>query len=249
LNDPARAPWCFGRAFDLERVEQELARLDRRPTNLFECSEDEARLAHYYSEAVIAREPQGPPQPDGPFECAREMVARLTFSDPRIVLAHYDPRTPLLGRSLLLELRALGLRFLCGVRVTSVQDEQKATRSRFAFRYDTLLGHIECGSEWFVLTKHHPSGDVVFRIEARWRPGDFPNWWSRVGFRVVGRRYQRAWHRLAYLRLRRLLRSGPLPPLPPPGRILHEGIPMPVGTVHAVSGTAPLPDIAVERAD
>jgi hypothetical protein len=38
---------------------------------------------------------------------------------------------------------------------------------------------------------------VRFRIHAARKRGPLPNWWSRVGFRLLARRYQRAWHQLA----------------------------------------------------
>ena len=74
----------------------------------------------------------------------------------------------------------------------------------FGYRYDTLEGHIEMGSEWFLLTKNTESGEIGFRIEAAWLPGQFPNWWSRVGFRFLGPRYQRRWHHAAHWRLFRI---------------------------------------------
>jgi hypothetical protein len=73
-----------------------------------------------------------------------------------------------------------------------------------------------------LLTKDHESGDVRFHIEAVWREGQFPNAWSELGFKWVGRHYQRAWHRGAYERLRAMLGSRPLPPLPARG-LVHEG--------------------------
>jgi uncharacterized membrane protein len=72
---------------------------------------------------------------------------------------------------------------------------------------DTLAPHLERGSEWFIVTKDHRDGLVRFSIEARWEPGQFPNRWSRLGFAVLARRYQRAWHRRAFRRLRERLGS------------------------------------------
>ena len=95
-----------------------------------------------------------------------------------------------------------------------VRDRPDVEASSWGYRYDTLAGHLEAGSEWFLLDKDHASGEVSFRIEAVWRPGQFPNWWSRVGFRWLARRYQRAWHRQAHRRLRARLAAmaGPQPP-------------------------------------
>src|SRR5690606_23264095 len=112
--------------------------------------------------------------------------------------------------------------------------------------YDTLPGHLETGSEWFLVTKAHADGSIRLRIQASWRPGEFPNWWSRLGFALVGRRYQRAWHRLAYLRMRRLLGSEPLPGLPPRRRILQPAAALDLAPVQTLGGSEPRPDVATE---
>lgn len=162
---------------------------------------------HVLSHGRIGEEEPGPPLPSGAFAHARRLVERFSFSDRRIVVGHFDRESVLQGRSFLLELKSLGLRFLCPARVTAVRDETTEGKSFFGYRYDTLRGHIERGREWFLLTKDHRSGEISFRIEAGWLPGDFPSWWSRLGFHLVGRRYQRAWHRLAYAHLRASLRQ------------------------------------------
>lgn len=154
---------------------------------------------HYYSEAVIARESEGAER----FRRAQVALANYQFSDPAIVLAHFDPAEPLLARCMLLEVQVLGLHYLCPAKVTRVRDDPDV----FGFRYDTLEGHLERGVEWFVITKD-PQGDIRFRIEARWRQGDFPNWWSRVGFTVLSGYYQRKWHRRAHQRLSLLAHYG-----------------------------------------
>ena len=89
-----------------------------------------------------------------------------------------------------------------------VRDEPGA----FGFRYDTLHGHIEQGMEWFLLTRD-AAGDIRFRIEARWQEGDLPNWWSRIGFRLLAGRFQRRWHLEAHRRLARLARGEQAPSL------------------------------------
>ena len=219
----ARAPWRLG-AFSERALERELAALRGRKRNAPLAGVDAAGengWLRYYSEAVVAREPPGRPVAGGAFEKARTLVERYEFSDPRVVAGHFDARAPLDGRTMVLELKVLGIHYLCGVRVVAVRDSREAARSVFGFAYDTLEGHLESGSEWFVLTKDHASGDLWFRIEASWRPSEFPNAWSRVGFALLGRSYQRAWHRLAYLRLRRMLDGRGLPPLPRGRRLLH----------------------------
>jgi uncharacterized protein (UPF0548 family) len=115
---------------------------------------------------------------------------------------------------MLLELKVLGLHLLCGVMVRAIRDERTAATSTWGFRYDTLEGHVEAGAEWFLLSKEHATGKVRFRIQATWHEGTLPNWWTRLGFRVLSARYQRAWHRAAYARLRALVGARDLPPLP-----------------------------------
>lgn len=157
---------------------------------------------HVLSRAVIGIEGKGPPEPQGTFERARLLVSRMGFSDQRIVVGHWRDNAHLRDRAVLLELKALGLRFLCPVRIGAVREEQSEERTVFGFRFDTLQGHLEAGREWFLLEKDHASGEISFHIEADWRGGEFPNWWSAAGFHLLGRRYQRAWHRLAHQHLR-----------------------------------------------
>lgn len=172
---------------------------------------------HYHSDAVIAREK---PEEDICFERARVALANYQFSDPNIVVAHFDPRGALLGRRILLEIKVWGLRYLCPALVTTVRNEPGV----YGFRYDTLRGHIERGMEWFVLTKD-PEGAIRFRIEARWQHGEMPNWWSRVGFSILSGYYQRKWHRRAHNQLSLLAHYGSTarPPRDAAG-LTHQGV-------------------------
>ena len=203
--------WRFGRGWseaDLGRRVQRLEELERGTPVRFEDMSAEDGWREVRSDALIAREVPGAPLADGAFERAWDALTSYAFSDPRIVAVHYDPATPVQGRRLLLELKALGLRYLCGVVISAVRRESTATETLRGFRYDTLDGHIERGAEWFQLSKDRETGEVRFRIHARWRPGEFPNWWSRAGFAVIGKRYQRLWHRRAHHRLS-VLASAP----------------------------------------
>lgn len=155
--------------------------------------------------AQVGVEEAGPP--GATFERLWLAIQRFEHSDPRIVIAHFDEEGPLQGRVTLLELRALGLRYLCPVRTSIGHVSDSGGRTIRGLSLDTLEGHIESGREWFFLEKDHTSGVMRFRIEAAWREGDFPNFWSHWGFHLVGRRYQRAWHRLAHSRLRRIAAS------------------------------------------
>ncbi|MFW5951572.1 MAG: DUF1990 family protein [Gemmatimonadota bacterium] len=227
------AEWRFWRGWSEEALAARLAALEVLERNFDPEAAGNRALGwrHHASETVVARERTGPPEPHGAFARARAAVARYEFSDPRIVTGHFDPAEPLAGRRMLLEMKALGFRFLAGTVVGAVREESTATETVFGFRYDTLRGHIERGWEWFLVTKAHPTGDVRFRIAADWQPGEFPNWWSRIGFGLLGIRYQRRWTGRAHARLRRLLEAHAAGPsghalgttAAAPGRLLHEG--------------------------
>lgn len=206
------ALWRLGRGWsdpELRRHLEEIATLDRN------FSEDPAKLQNepgwysYASESVLGRGLTGPPRADGPFERAGTALRRYEFSDRRIVRAHFDETSNLLNRPMLLEVRAFRqLRFLTAVRVGAVAAQEEEGETLFGFRYDTLEGHIERGAEWFKLRKQHASGTIHFRISAHWKPGDFPNWWSRVGFEMVGRYYQEKWHRRAHAFMARIVQES-----------------------------------------
>lgn len=245
----ARAPeWRIGRGWSDEELRERLLALRDRSRNITRADDafQSAEFRHYFSEARIARERRGRPEPGGAFARAKVLVERYAFSDPRIVIAHFDPTAPLLGRRMLLEIQVHGLHYLCGVVVGNVRDETRDGRSVFGFRCDTLEGHLEAGSEWFLLTKDHRTGSIDFLIQAAWRSGEFPNLWSKIGFRLLVRRYQRAWHRLAHLRLRKLLDARGLPSLPTAGELLHEGHAIEALPLWAVTATEPVPALGVE---
>lgn len=216
----------IGRGWSETEIEERLRRAHDLERN-YSAPEEEMTVHHgwneYYSEAVVGIESPGPAVEEGPFAKGRSVVATYEFSDPGVVIGHFDPSVPLLGRRMLLELRALRfMHYLGGVVIGAVRDEVREDSTVFGFRYDTLEGHIERGSEWFLLTKNHVTGEIRFRIQAAWLPGDFPNWWSRVGFKVLVPYYQRAWHERAHAILARLMR---LPEDPATGlageRIIH----------------------------
>ena len=86
--------WRFARSWSNDALKQRAERLTAAQLN-FDASEDEMTLdagwQHFYSEAVIAHQPEAPEA----FERARAALANYQFSDPAIVLAHFDPSTPL----------------------------------------------------------------------------------------------------------------------------------------------------------
>lgn len=213
------AEWRLGSRWPTAAVKTRLDRARSAMVNFDANEQDmdgESGWQHYHSEAVIASETSG----DDRFARARAALANYQFSDPDIVLAHFDPSEPLLGRVMLLEIHVLGLHYLCPAVVNRLREEPGV----FGFRYDTLEGHIERGVEWFVLTKND-RGEIRFRVEARWRQGEFPNWWSRMGFLALSRYYQRKWHRQAHHRLSLLAHYGSTkrPPRDSVG-LTHQGI-------------------------
>lgn len=196
------AEWRLCRSWPAAAVKTRLERARNANLNFDAIEGDmtgERGWHHYHSEAVIAREAEG----EDRFTRARVALANYRFSDPAIVRAHFDPAEPLLGRCMLLEIQVLGLHYLCPAVVNRVRQEPNV----FGFRYDTLQGHIERGVEWFLLTKN-ARGEIRFRIEARWQKGQFPNWWSRIGFILLSGHFQRKWHRRAHRRLSLLAHHG-----------------------------------------
>jgi uncharacterized protein (UPF0548 family) len=230
------AGWRFGRGWPDEVLKGYLEHASTRPVN-FSVPPEEMTPENGWtvdgSDDPLGFEPPGPPLPDGLFVRARQGLMNYDFSDPRIVIGHFDPETPFVGRTLLLEFLILGFRFLNGVRVHSVREEADETKTLFGFRYDTLEGHIERGFEWFLLWKDHATGEVRFKIEAHWQLGRFPNWWSRVGFAVLGARCREVWRARAPGRLRDLAHRPAEKPVAAPGELAHRGDVSPQRTENA----------------
>jgi uncharacterized protein (UPF0548 family) len=220
------ATWRFGIGWTEAELQEHLAGLAGLSPNFdapFERMTRENGWTVDGAEEAIGSEPAGPPQAGGLFARARRALIHYDFSDPRIVEGHFDPEAPFRGRDMLLEIKVLGLRYLNGVRVTEVRDETAGDQTLFGFRYDTLEGHIERGGEWFLLTKAHATGEIRFRIEAHWQLGEFPNWWSRLGFRLFGEHFRTLWRHRAPERLRRLGHQPVEKPLAEPGELAHQG--------------------------
>src|SRR5688572_3347023 len=116
------AAWRLCSRWSAEAIK---ARLDEARTARlnFDAVEDtmtaEGGWHHCYSEAMIATEANG----DDRFTRARIALVNYQFSDPAIVVAHFDPEEPFLGRRMLLEIQAIGLRYLCPAVVSRVRDE------------------------------------------------------------------------------------------------------------------------------
>ena len=78
----------------------------------------------------LPSEAPGPPEPDGVWERAKQLMLDYEFADPRIVTAIYAEDSELEGRDMLLEARFWNLiRFRFGVRVGGVLDETRTLGS------------------------------------------------------------------------------------------------------------------------
>jgi uncharacterized protein (UPF0548 family) len=248
-SDPLRPQWRILRGWSSAELERRMLVLRNHAAPADRSSADGGL---YQSEAVIACERPGLPEIDGPFERARELVRRYDFSDPRIVTGHFDRSADLLGRLMLLEIKVLGVHALCAAVVTDVKDLRARDSTVWGFRYDTLASHVQSGSEWFVLIKDHQTGEVHFRIEALWQESNRSSAMGRLGFHLLARRYLRAWHRLAYLRLRLRLEARGLPALPRGERLVHVGAPLPAPSIEAMARPQPpagfqMVEVSVER--
>lgn len=210
--------WRFRRGWSSGTLRERLERLSgaQRNFSVGDARDDVARNWHAYeSDSVLMRQAE-----PAHFERARVALANYEFSDPSIVRAHFDPTVPLLGRPMLLELKALGFRYLCPAVVSSVRQDAQA----FGFAYETVEGHIVRGSERFLLSRSE-DGELRVRIEARWQRGDLPNWWSNGGFRLLSGYYQRKWHLRAHARLAWLAHHGsPVRPSVDASGLTHQGV-------------------------
>jgi uncharacterized protein (UPF0548 family) len=162
------------------------------------------------SQSLSAEHP-GPPEPGGSWEVARRLMLGYEFADPSIVRAYYDPDEPLLGRTMLLELRFHGLlRFDVGTRVVEVYDDERDRAGRparmWGWAYRTLEGHLEQGQMSWQAWKWLDSGEVEFRIHSYARRAPDRNAVIRFGFQLFGRREQVAFQHSTLKRMERLTR-------------------------------------------
>jgi hypothetical protein len=213
----ALTPWRIGRGWSEAEIRAHLAALEERPIAFEPVAGDrdeEAVLAPAPGwtveryEARLGLEAPGPLEPDGLFRRCAQAVRAYRFADPRITHGHFDPESPLLGRTILVDTHALILRFLVGLRVGAVLDRVDGPpgreRSEFGIRLDTLAGHLIHGSEWVLVLKEHASGAVRLRIVVRWRQAPLPAGWMAPGMWLFGERVRVRWRRQAARRLRAL---------------------------------------------
>src|SRR5690606_2256062 len=118
------AEWRFLRSWSDEEIAARLTRTRGLRRN-FAPDAPMTREAGWNltrSIALVARGPAGPPV-TGRFDRLARAAERFLHSDPRIVVAHFRAAEPFVGRDVLLELRVLGLRYLCPARIGGARDE------------------------------------------------------------------------------------------------------------------------------
>jgi uncharacterized protein (UPF0548 family) len=216
LSRRTATPWRIGRGWSQAEIEAALAALSGRGVSFPDLPDAPTSTADTplltpgpgwtleRFQALLEYEPTGRPLLEGRFAIARQAIPAYRMADPRITRGHVDPGSPLLGRTVLVEIRVLAFRFLAGPRVGAVLDDAGAERTRFGIRLDTLEGHLLHGSEWIVVEKDHPSGAVRLRIEVRSRHAPLPAWWMTPGYRLFGETFRARWRRQAARRLRAL---------------------------------------------
>ncbi len=195
-------------------VQAELQRIHDSPVNYDldgEPSPDQGWTFDSYR-LVLPREAPGDPVPGGSFEVACELVRGYEFADPSIIKAVFLPGEDLEDRTMLLEGRFLFLRFLMGVRVVKVVDEQGEEDGRpvrvWGWCYRTLAGHLEAGEMCYRVVKMLDDGDVQFRVSRYVRGESIPNPVIRLGWATFGRYMQVVFVRRSLARMRRLVKGA-----------------------------------------
>ncbi len=146
-------------------------------------------------EITLPGELPGPPEPDGSFAAAVEILKDYSFTPQRLITGQFDPDKPLEKRTMLLSARFLWIRLELGVRINRVLDEIRdgthGDEQVWGYSYHTLEGHLERGEITFEVVKVLATGAMAFRIHSFSQTGHIQNWIYRLGFRLVGRRLQK----------------------------------------------------------
>jgi hypothetical protein len=158
---------------------------------------------------AIADEVPGPPMPGGPWEVACELVRDYEFTPSGLVHAVFDRSSPLLGRDLLLEARFAMLRFVMGVRITSLVEESGGDRDIWGWGYETLQGHLERGEVVYRVIKYRDSGRVEFTASSHSQADPQLGLILRTGWYLFGRCSQLRFYREIGRRITRLVRERP----------------------------------------
>jgi hypothetical protein len=119
---------------------------------------------------VVAIEPPGAPQPNGPFRRLAEAIKRYDIFPPSLVRPLL--RGPLnVGDTFGTRYHFLpGVDFFFGGRVIDVFDGADDAGWRAGFTFRTLIGHPEMGEETFAVAKNAASGEVEVSLRNWSRP-------------------------------------------------------------------------------
>lgn len=158
---------------------------------------------------ALPGERPGPPEPGGPWEQAREVLANYEMAPPNIIRAAWDEGAPVSQRTMVLEGRFAWLRFPMAVRIGDVVDDELEVDGRrvrrWGWSYRTLAGHLEQGQMDWEVWKWTDKGDVEFRIHAFSRRGPIPNPIVALGFRLFGTWTQERFYEGVQERMRSLV--------------------------------------------
>lgn len=130
------------------------------------------------------------------FEAGREAL-RGWRHFPAVWTHIYPERAALQeGEDIVMLFRLFGLWWYNACRIVYVIDEPR----RFGFAYGTVVGHVECGEELFLVSMDE-EGNVWYQLEAFSRPAI---WATRLAY-PLARHHQR---RFARQSLRQMLEAG-----------------------------------------
>ena len=174
-------------------------------------------------EQELPGEAPGPPEPQGPFRAAQQVLRNYSFPPPGLITGIFEPDTPLEQRVMVLRGRFLFFTFWFGVRVSGVIDEVRTTpdgleEAVWGYNYRTLEGHFEQGQIEFTVHKQLGTGRVIMKIHSVSKTGHIANPFYRLGFRLFGRMLQRRFAQGSLARTREqvevMVRLGNV--MPPP---------------------------------
>jgi hypothetical protein len=194
-------------------VEGELAKLRDAKVNYELAAPPEAEDGWSFDEYCqrLPSEAPGEPVEGGPYEIARRLVKDYEFADPAIIKAVWLPESPLEARNMLLQGRFLVLRFLLGVRVSSVVDETVEEDGRtlriWGWCYRTLSGHLEAGEMCYRVVKVLETGEVQFRVCRYVRSEQIRNPVVKAGWATFGRLMQIVFVKRSLARMKRLVEA------------------------------------------
>lgn len=194
-------------------VDRELALLREAKVNYELAAPPEAKDGWSFDEYCrrLPSEAPGEPVDGGPYAIACRLVRDYEFADPAIIQAVWLPESPLEARNMLLQGRFLFLRFLLGVRVSSVIDEtvqeDGQTLRIWGWCYRTLSGHLEAGEMCYRVVKVLETGEVQFRVCRYVRSEQIRNPVVKLGWATFGRLMQVVFVRRSLARMTRLVEA------------------------------------------